>query len=224
MRGWEICFTCCFCSQAGWDFPSALWKLFWLLAKCSLPLPECTPSPSTVPSAVPAGRGGRSSTPFPADPVCSGLLPQAHGGAQGPEARERAAGCTHECKDSWFWYVNVPSSIPEALECGQGAAEPAAPTTWKSHTHKHCPSCSSSTGIAYCRLLLQWHWEWSREVICKSLLCFSAITRRQIYLICVWGRLGAADWGELAVCVYFRACSPSVWPCALGLSSFYSQQ
>ena len=46
-----------------------------------------------------------SQAPLSADSVCCGLLSQAYGRSSRPETRERAIGCTHECQDSWFWYV-----------------------------------------------------------------------------------------------------------------------
>lgn len=52
-----------------------------------------------------AGRGQRG-TPFvPADHLCSGLLPQAHGGAQRPETRERPPGRQHERQDRRLRYT-----------------------------------------------------------------------------------------------------------------------
>lgn len=52
-----------------------------------------------------AGRGQRG-TPFvPADHLCSGLLPQAHGGAQRPETRECPPGRQHERQDRRLRYT-----------------------------------------------------------------------------------------------------------------------
>lgn len=87
-------------------------------------------------------------------------------------------------------------------------------STWKSHPYKYCPSCSTST---WCRLLLSWHWEWSSEIICKSLLCFRVITRHKIYLIYVWGRLGAAhsEWAGcvcLFLCMFCLCLAMCSWP------------
>lgn len=51
------------------------------------------------------GWRGRSQASFPANSVSCRLLSSAYGSSQRPETRECAAGCKHECQDSWFWYV-----------------------------------------------------------------------------------------------------------------------
>lgn len=46
-----------------------------------------------------AGGGHRGETSFSADHLSCRLLPQAHGGAQRPQARKCTAGWQHECQD-----------------------------------------------------------------------------------------------------------------------------
>lgn len=163
---------------------------FWLLAKSNLPLPALhTDQPSGLFPLTPIGWRGRSSTPFSADSLCSGLLPQTHGCPPRPETRERVAGRTHECKDRWFWYVTPAtfqkhSQLPGAcwtvsLEHALQNPEPVFLTTsscftWKAHSYKHqLFFFFTKAGITYCRLLLYSHQEWSSKVICKSSLDFS---------------------------------------------------
>lgn len=56
----------------------------------------CPPFPPLV------GREGEQ-TAVSTDHLRRGLLPPAHGGAQGSQARERPAGCPHERQDCRLW-------------------------------------------------------------------------------------------------------------------------
>lgn len=47
--------------------------------------------------------GARGQAVLPADHLRGGLLPQAHGGPPGPEAREPAARQQPQCQDSRLW-------------------------------------------------------------------------------------------------------------------------